>query len=106
MGPGRAVEGWLVVAVWRPSDSSWCQIGRKAFIWVRFDPVTRGAGQLGNLDGLATEFDAIVGRARAAADAFRRLEQEAVDRIVWAMVVAGLGKVVKNYVTTEFRTTT
>jgi acetaldehyde dehydrogenase/alcohol dehydrogenase len=68
------------------------------------------------------ELDAIVGRARAAADAFRRLDQEAVDRIVWAMVVAGLGKavelaqvaieethfgvfedkVVKNYVATEF----
>lgn len=66
--------------------------------------------------------DAYVARARAAADAFRRLDQEAVDRIVWAMVVAGLenaidlaqlamdetgfgvfeDKVVKNYIATEF----
>lgn len=68
------------------------------------------------------ELDLVVARARAAADAFRRLDQEAVDRIVWAMVVAGLqqavelarvaieetgfgvfeDKVVKNYVATEF----
>ena len=70
----------------------------------------------------ATRLDGYVVRARAAADAFRRLDQEAVDRIVWAMVVAGLenavelaelameetgfgvfeDKVVKNYVATEF----
>jgi acetaldehyde dehydrogenase / alcohol dehydrogenase len=66
--------------------------------------------------------DAFVARARAAADAFRTLGQEEVDRIVWAMVVAGLksavelaelameetgfgvleDKVVKNYIATEF----
>jgi len=66
--------------------------------------------------------DAYVARAEAAARAFRRLDQEAVDRIVWAMVVAGLehaielaelameetgfgvfeDKVVKNYIATEF----
>ena len=28
-----------------------------------------------------------------------------MDRIVGVMVVAGLGKMVKNFVTTEFRTT-
>lgn len=70
----------------------------------------------------AAELEQIVGRARAAADAFRRLDQAAVDRIVQAMVVAGLesavelagvateetgfgvfeDKVVKNYVATEF----
>ncbi len=70
----------------------------------------------------AAALDDVVARARRAADAFRRLDQEAVDRIVWAMVVAGLGKavelaqvaieethfgvfedkVVKNYVATEF----
>jgi acetaldehyde dehydrogenase/alcohol dehydrogenase len=66
--------------------------------------------------------DRLVARAREAAEAFRALDQEAVDRIVWAMVVAGLehavdlalaaveetgfgvieDKVVKNYVATEF----
>jgi len=66
--------------------------------------------------------DRFVDRARAAADAFRELDQEQVDRIVWAMVVAGLksaielaelameetgfgvfeDKVVKNYIATEF----
>ena len=66
--------------------------------------------------------DGFVDRAQAAARAFRRLDQEAVDRIVWAMVVAGLraavelaelaieetgfgvfeDKVVKNYIATEF----
>jgi acetaldehyde dehydrogenase/alcohol dehydrogenase len=70
----------------------------------------------------ATALDDVVARARKAAEAFRRLDQAAVDRIVWAMVVAGLGKavelaqvaieethfgvfedkVVKNYVATEF----
>jgi len=68
------------------------------------------------------ELDQVVARARAAADEFRQLDQEAVDRIVLAMVVAGLehavdlalvaveetgfgvieDKVVKNYVATEF----
>ncbi len=66
--------------------------------------------------------DAYVARAQAAATAFRALDQETVDRIVWAMVVAGLehaielaelameetgfgvfeDKVVKNYIATEF----
>jgi acetaldehyde dehydrogenase / alcohol dehydrogenase len=66
--------------------------------------------------------DDAVARAAAAATAFRRLDQEAVDRIVWAMTVAGLeaatelavlateethfgvleDKVIKNYVATEF----
>ncbi len=70
----------------------------------------------------ARRMDAYVGRARAAADVFRGLDQAAVDRIVWAMVVAGLehavelaelameetgfgvleDKVVKNYIATEF----
>ncbi len=66
--------------------------------------------------------DGFVERGHDAATAFRALDQEAVDRIVWAMVVAGLehavdlaelameetqfgvfeDKVVKNYVATEF----
>ena len=66
--------------------------------------------------------DAFVDRARRAAEAFRRLDQEAVDRIVREMVVAGLenafelarlameetgfgvleDKVVKNFIATEF----
>jgi acetaldehyde dehydrogenase/alcohol dehydrogenase len=66
--------------------------------------------------------DAVVARSRRAAIAFRVLDQEAVDRIVWAMVVAGLehavelaelaaeetgfgvleDKVVKNFIATEF----
>ena len=67
--------------------------------------------------------DDVVARSRAAADAFRRIDdQETVDRIVWALVVAGLqhavelarlamdevgfgvfeDKVVKNYIATEF----
>lgn len=72
--------------------------------------------------GRTAELDQVVARARGAAAAFRSLDQEAVDRIVWAMVVAGLekavelaqvaidetgfgvfeDKVVKNYVATEF----
>ena len=68
------------------------------------------------------ELDQVVARARSAAKEFAGLDQEAVDRIVHAMVVAGLGhavelamlaveetgfgviedKVVKNYVATEF----
>jgi len=70
----------------------------------------------------AAELDDIVERAQQAATEFRQLDQEAVDAIVWAMVVAGLeaatelaelaieetgfgvleDKVVKNYVATEF----
>ncbi|HET8756977.1 MAG TPA: bifunctional acetaldehyde-CoA/alcohol dehydrogenase [Solirubrobacteraceae bacterium] len=71
----------------------------------------------------AERLEAVVARARTAADAFRRIDdQEAVDRIVSAMVVAGLqhavelarlameetrfgvfeDKVVKNYIATEF----
>ena len=70
----------------------------------------------------AQRLDGFVARAQTAARAFRRLDQEAVDRIVWAMVVAGLesavelaelameetgfgvfeDKVVKNYIATEF----
>jgi acetaldehyde dehydrogenase/alcohol dehydrogenase len=66
--------------------------------------------------------DGYVERARDAAAAFRALDQEAVDRIVWAMTVAGLenavdlaglameetqfgvfeDKVLKNYIATEF----
>jgi acetaldehyde dehydrogenase / alcohol dehydrogenase len=71
---------------------------------------------------LAERLDSYVERASAAARAFRRLDQEAVDAIVWAMVVAGLehavdlaelameetgfgvfeDKVLKNYIATEF----
>ena len=70
----------------------------------------------------AARMDDYVARAQAAAAAFRRLDQEAVDRIVWSMVVAGLehavelaglameetgfgvfeDKVVKNFIATEF----
>src|SRR5690242_3946480 len=66
--------------------------------------------------------DGFVDRADHAARDFRRLDQDAVDRIVWAMVVAGLDnavelaelameetgfgvfedKVLKNYIATEF----
>jgi len=69
-----------------------------------------------------TRMDDYVARARGAADALRALDQESVDRIVRAMVVAGLeaaielaelaieetgfgvfeDKVVKNYIATEF----
>src|SRR5215207_7875426 len=71
---------------------------------------------------VATRLDAIVDRATAAAAAFRALDQAAVDKIVHAMVVAGVrhavelaelameetgfgvfeDKVIKNYVATEF----
>jgi len=68
-------------------------------------------------------WDSYVERARRAADAFRAIDDQArVDRIVWAMVVAGLqaagelallamedlgfgvfeDKVLKNYIATEF----
>lgn len=70
----------------------------------------------------ADRLDGFVIRAQAAAKSFRRLDQEAVDAIVWEMVVAGLesafelaqlameetqfgvleDKVVKNYIATEF----
>lgn len=68
------------------------------------------------------ELNAVVDRAQAAAAAFRKLDQKAVDDIVLAMVVAGLDvaidlagvameetsfgvfedKVIKNYLATEF----
>ncbi len=70
----------------------------------------------------ATRMDDYVARAHAASEALRKLDQKAVDDIVWAMVVAGLesavdlaqlaieetgfgvfeDKVVKNYIATEF----
>ena len=70
----------------------------------------------------ADRLDGFVLRAQAAAESFRRLDQEQVDEIVWAMVVAGLesafelaqlameetqfgvleDKVLKNYIATEF----
>ena len=70
----------------------------------------------------ADRLDGFVGRATTAAEEFRRFDQESVDRIVWAMVLAGLenavelaqlameetgfgvfeDKVVKNYIATEF----
>jgi acetaldehyde dehydrogenase/alcohol dehydrogenase len=70
----------------------------------------------------AERLDGFVERAQAAARAFREFDQDQVDRIVWAMVVAGLenavdlaqlateetgfgvfeDKVVKNYIATEF----
>jgi acetaldehyde dehydrogenase / alcohol dehydrogenase len=70
----------------------------------------------------AARLDGFVDRAQAAAVALRKLDQEAVDRIVWAMTVAGLehavelaelamqethfgvleDKVLKNYIATEF----
>jgi acetaldehyde dehydrogenase / alcohol dehydrogenase len=79
-------------------------------------------GALPVAQDLADRLDAIVARSRRAAEEFRRLDQEAVDRIVSAMVVAGLenavdlarlameetgfgvfeDKVVKNYIATEF----
>jgi acetaldehyde dehydrogenase/alcohol dehydrogenase len=73
-------------------------------------------------DEVGARLDAIAERASAAARAFRALDQAAVDRIVHAMVVAGVehavelaqlameetgfgvfeDKVIKNYVATEF----
>ena len=70
----------------------------------------------------AARLDGFVQRAREASVALRELDQEAVDRIVWAMTVAGLenavelaelameethfgvfeDKVLKNYIATEF----
>jgi acetaldehyde dehydrogenase/alcohol dehydrogenase len=70
----------------------------------------------------AARLERFVERATQAATEFRRLDQKAVDEIVWAMVVAGLesavelaelamqetgfgvfeDKVVKNYIATEF----
>lgn len=79
------------------------------------DDQVEDPAQSGRLDG-------VVDRSRAAADALRALDQEAVDRVVLAMVEAGLehavdlaelameetgfgvleDKVVKNYIATEF----
>src|SRR5947209_10919984 len=73
-------------------------------------------------DESAARLDGFVERAREASTALRKLDQEAVDRIVWAMTVAGLehavelaemameevqfgvleDKVLKNYIATEF----
>ena len=70
----------------------------------------------------AARLDGFVERAQEASAALRELDQEAVDRIVWAMTVAGLehavelaelameetmfgvleDKVLKNYIATEF----
>jgi acetaldehyde dehydrogenase/alcohol dehydrogenase len=70
----------------------------------------------------AARLDGFVERAQGASTALRALDQEAVDRIVWAMTVAGLehavelaevameethfgvleDKVLKNYIATEF----
>src|ERR1700755_3570938 len=70
----------------------------------------------------AERLDGFVERAREASAALRQLDQEAVDRIVWAMTVAGLEhavelaevameetqfgavevKVIKKYIATEF----
>ena len=70
----------------------------------------------------AARLDGFVERAHEASVALRELDQEAVDRIVWAMTVAGLenalelaelameetqfgvleDKVLKNYIATEF----
>ena len=70
----------------------------------------------------AARLDGFVERAREAAATLRELDQETVDRIVWAMTVAGLehavelaelameethfgvfeDKVLKNYIATEF----
>ncbi len=70
----------------------------------------------------SARLDGFVERAQAAATAFRKLDQKAVDEIVWAMTVAGLenavelawmamedthfgvleDKVLKNYIATEF----
>ena len=81
------------------------------------DPTTTS----GEDDGTA-RLDGYVERAREAARALRELDQETVDRIVWAMTVAGLenavelaevameethfgvleDKVLKNYIATEF----
>ncbi|HWK17492.1 MAG TPA: aldehyde dehydrogenase family protein, partial [Solirubrobacteraceae bacterium] len=86
-------------------------------------PSTTQVEPLGVLDDAQIErLDGYVERAQTAARAFRELDQETVDRIVWAMVVAGLesavelaylameetgfgvfeDKVVKNYIATEF----
>jgi acetaldehyde dehydrogenase / alcohol dehydrogenase len=85
---------------------------------------TREPQPAGGLEGEQLErLDRVVARSRAAAEAFRGIgDQETVDRIVWALVVAGLqhavelarlameetgfgvfeDKVVKNYIATEF----
>ncbi|HSO98995.1 MAG TPA: bifunctional acetaldehyde-CoA/alcohol dehydrogenase [Solirubrobacteraceae bacterium] len=73
-------------------------------------------------DEWAARLDGFVQRGQQAAQELRQLDQEAVDRIVWAMTVAGLehavelaemameevqfgvleDKVLKNYIATEF----
>ncbi|MGO9972170.1 MAG: bifunctional acetaldehyde-CoA/alcohol dehydrogenase [Solirubrobacteraceae bacterium] len=73
-------------------------------------------------DEWSARLDGFVERAQAAATAYRKLDQKAVDEIVWAMTVAGLenavelawmamedthfgvleDKVLKNYIATEF----
>ncbi len=83
---------------------------------------TESSHPLGVTAERSAELDEIVDRAQQAAVEFRQLDQEAVDAVVWAMVVAGLeaatelaelavqetgfgvfeDKVVKNYVATEF----
>ncbi len=45
----------------------------------------------GDLDAdRVAELDELVRRSKEAAEAFRRLDQEQVDAIVWEMTVAGL----------------
>jgi hypothetical protein len=54
-------------------------------------PSTTATEPVGRVDpGQAVRLDGFVEQAQAAALALRRLDQQAVDRIVWAMVVAGL----------------
>ena len=86
-------------------------------------PSTTATEPMGRVDpDQALRLDGFVEQAQVAAVALRRLDQEAVDRIVWAMVVAGLesavelaelameetgfgvfeDKVIKNYIATEF----
>ena len=99
-------------------------IGRRAEHVAADHVATHAAATPASLDErTARPARPIVARSRAAADAFRRIDdQEAVDRIVWALVVAGLqhavelarlamdevgfgvfeDKVVKNYIATEF----
>jgi acetaldehyde dehydrogenase / alcohol dehydrogenase len=54
--------------------------------------MTREPRHTGGLDSEQLErLDLVVARSRAAADSFRQIDdQAAVDRIVWALVVAGL----------------
>jgi acetaldehyde dehydrogenase/alcohol dehydrogenase len=86
------------------------------------ETVEQSAGAQAAPDLDTERLDGYVERARRAADEFRKLDQQQVDDIVWAMVVAGLraavelaelameetgfgvfeDKVVKNYIATEF----